>query len=351
MRRNGIAHGSSDLLDRVLSHPNADPNGVFANCDLFLGDIDTYGFDLDFTCVTYTEALHTFLYDTALNTLVEKLRYPVGMAGLRYDPSFPSRGVFFDDVHATLIKVDAVQHIDVAFRGRRELSVEEISNLYPVGGHVKYDRLVAMRFLADLFCSSEICLIADVVQFLDSAGFSFEPAHVYSDCMAAIGDAHRSGIMYREIERDPHRYIVSNPNMLALFRRLKAAGKRQFLLTNSPWQYVDASMSHLCLGPEWRSLFEVVITQAGKPDFYTSNRPFRRIMPDSNRVDWSPVSSRDFLRDKNTAEILMGGNLASFVKMTGWDRCGASSEREYIAGVLRVSDWTCNTYGISLRRE
>ena len=321
-RRNSVVYGGSDLLDRVLANPRAEPLGVFANTDCYLDDIKVFGFDVDFTCVTYSQELHQLLYSTALRTLVERHSYPLGMAtALQYDHTFPSRGLFFDDQHATVIKVDATQHVEVAFRGRRELSSDEINSLYPSSGHVKYTRLNEMRFLADLFCSSEVCLISDVVQYLDSAGLAFEPSHVYDDCVAAISDVHRSGVMYREITREPAKYILPNPNMYGLFKRLKAAGKQQFLLTNSPYQYVNAAMHHLCGTAEWRQLFDLIICQAGKPDFYSSSRPFRRVIPETNRVDWSPLpSSTDLLRGGEPGQVLMGGNLASLVAMTKWDR-------------------------------
>jgi len=50
-----------------------------------------------------------------------------------------------------------------------------------------------------------------------------------------------------------------------------------FLCSNSPFWYCDAGMNFV-VGPGWRDQWDVVITSAGKPDFYTeNNRPFREV--------------------------------------------------------------------------
>ena len=45
-------------------------------------------------------------------------------------------------------------------------------------------------------------------------------------------------------------------------------------LTNSAFPFVNAGMRFL-VGDEWRQLFDVVITSAQKPGFYSGDRPFR----------------------------------------------------------------------------
>ena len=53
----------------------------------------------------------------------------------------------------------------------------------------------------------------------------------------------------------------------------------RFLLSNSPFWYVDAGMNYV-VGPGWRDQWDVVIASAGKPAFYTEDaRPFREVDP------------------------------------------------------------------------
>jgi hypothetical protein len=45
------------------------------------------------------------------------------------------------------------------------------------------------------------------------------------------------------------------------------------------------------LPPEkWSTLFDVVICAAGKPGFYSSDRPFRKLHPETGQVSWNTVN-------------------------------------------------------------
>jgi hypothetical protein len=45
----------------------------------------------------------------------------------------------------------------------------------------------------------------------------------------------------------------------------------------------------LCVFPDWREMFDVVIVGAGKPTFYTGDRPFRQISPVTGKIQWTQV--------------------------------------------------------------
>lgn len=56
------------------------------------------------------------------------------------------------------------------------------------------------------------------------------------------------------------------------------------------WAVTRAPAAALCVWSAWRELFDVVIVSAGKPSFYTSDRPFRQISPVTGRIQWTQVS-------------------------------------------------------------
>lgn len=92
----------------------------------------------------------------------------------------------------------------------------------------------------------------------------------------AIRDVHVKGLMYQWIEQDMEKYILRGDETFAVLSRLVAHGKQLFLITNSPFSFVDKGMRHM-VGPDWRQLFDVVIVQADKPSFFTDRRkPFRK---------------------------------------------------------------------------
>ena len=56
-----------DLLTKTVN-----TNGVFVNSDISLKHINVYGFDYDYTLVSYTTEVHRLIYDHAKNMLVDK---------------------------------------------------------------------------------------------------------------------------------------------------------------------------------------------------------------------------------------------------------------------------------------
>lgn len=60
--------------------------------------------------------------------------------------------------------------------------------------------------------------------------------------------------------------------------------------SNSPFWYCDAGMNYV-VGPDWRDQWDVVITSAGKPAFYTEdNRPFREVDIGTGKLKFKQVS-------------------------------------------------------------
>ena len=321
-RRDTIFNGSNELLHKLTSLPKTDDSGVFATTDVELNDVQAYGFDLDYTLAHYHTALESFIYDSAVKVLVEQKLYPSFLREGVYDPFFPTRSVIFDPATACLLKLDATRHVDVAFRGRRELKREEVTRLYGPYAHIRFDKLIEMRFLEDIFSYPEIALIADVVEGLTKAQLTFSPAYVQSDVTAAIGEVHRSGALYKEVLSKPEEYIKKDDKLVPMLKRLKEAGKSTFIITNSPWAYCDGILKHL-IGEQWLGYFDVVVTQAGKPAFYKdSRRPFRRMIPGSNRVDWQPVDkiigAPSHYASASAPAVLVNGNLKDFVELTGY---------------------------------
>lgn len=86
---------------------------------------------------------------------------------------------------------------------------------------------------------SQMCLLADVIQLFKDAGTRFDPSYVMRDVREAVSQLHISGQL--------HSYMVSNPDLCFerveglgdLLLELKRKGRMVFLLTNSPFHFVD----------------------------------------------------------------------------------------------------------------
>jgi hypothetical protein len=106
-----------------------------------------------------------------------------------------------------------------------------------------------------------------------------------------IVNAKKSFIFFREKEAFPgffgklYRLLIFQ---LILFYNY-FPGKTTFLMTNSPFEIVNAGMIYM-LGQDWRRLFDVVIVNAKKPSFFSAKkRHFRVFSPRTGRLKWQRV--------------------------------------------------------------
>ncbi|KAM3275487.1 hypothetical protein ACQJBY_044075 [Aegilops geniculata] len=251
------------IPDAIKDMPKMNPQGIYVNKNVKLDDLQVYGFDYDYTLSHYSDHLQCLIYDLAKKHLVNELKYPESCLQYDYDSSFPVRGLYYDKLKGCLLKLDFFGSIepDGCFFGRRKLSSTEIKELYGTR-HIGRDQARQLVGLMDVFCFSE----SQVFRFL---------------------------------------------------KTLREKGKKLFLLTNSPFYFVDGGMSYLLEdqhfdGNSWRELFDVVIAQANKPSFYNSDHPFRVYDTEKDTLAFTAVDK--FLPN----EVYYHGCLKSFLQITKW---------------------------------
>ncbi|PON48436.1 Purine 5'-nucleotidase [Parasponia andersonii] len=308
-----------NIPEALKTMPKMNPEGIYVNKNLRLDNIQVYGFDYDYTLAHYSKNLQSLIYDLAKEHMVNEFRYPEICMEFKYDPNFPIRGLYYDKLKGCLLKLDFFGSIepDGCYFGRRKLSRKEIEEIYGTR-HIGRDQARGLVGLMDFFCFSEACLIADIVQHFVNAKLEFDPSYIYQDVNRAIQYVHRSGSVHRGILSDPHRYLVKNGQLLHFLKMLRKKGKKLFLLTNSPYYFVDGGMRFLLEDSmsdrdSWRELFDVVIAKANKPDFYTSEHPFRCYDSEKDTLAFTKVDR--FLPDK----IYYHGCLKSFLQITKWN--------------------------------
>ncbi|EOA26840.1 hypothetical protein CARUB_v10022933mg [Capsella rubella] len=307
-----------NIPEALNSMPKMNPQGIYVNKNLRLDNIQVYGFDYDYTLAHYSSHLQSLIYDLAKQHMVNEFRYPDACVQFKYDPTFPIRGLYYDKQKGCLMKLDFFGSIepDGCYFGRRKLSREEIESMYGTR-HIGRDQARGLVGLMDFFCFSEACLIADMVQYFVDAKLEFDASNIYNDVNRAIQHVHRSGLVHRGILADPNRYLLKNGQLLRFLRMLKDKGKKLFLLTNSPYHFVDGGMRYLMedsfgLRDSWRELFDVVIAKANKPEFYTSEHPFRCYDSERDNLAFTKVDAFD------PKKIYYHGCLKSFLQITKW---------------------------------
>ncbi|XP_009424397.1 5'-nucleotidase domain-containing protein 3 isoform X2 [Pan troglodytes] len=278
---------TEELVPSIMSNL-LNPDAIFSNNEMSLSDIEIYGFDYDYTLVFYSKHLHTLIFNAARDLLINEHRYPAEIRKYEYDPNFAIRGLHYDVQRAVLMKIDAFHYIQLGtvYRGLSVVPDEEVIEMYE-GSHVPLEQMSdfygksshgnTMKQFMDIFSLPEMTLLSCVNEYFLKNNIDYEPVHLYKDVKDSIRDVHIKGIMYRAIEADIEKYICYAEQTRAVLAKLADHGKKMFLITNSPSSFVDKGMSYI-VGKDWRDLFDVVIVQAEKPNFFNDKRrPFRKM--------------------------------------------------------------------------
>ncbi|CAD7681251.1 unnamed protein product [Nyctereutes procyonoides] len=313
--------GTDDLVPSIMNNL-LNPDAIFSNNEMSLSDIEIYGFDYDYTLVFYSKHLHTLIFNAARDLLINEHRYPVEIRKYEYDPNFAIRGLHYDVQRAVLMKIDAFHYIQLGtvYRGLSVVPDEEVIEMYE-GSHVPLEQMSdfygksshgnTMKQFMDIFSLPEMSLLSCVNEYFLKNNIDYEPVHLYKDVKDSIRDVHIKGIMYRAIEADIEKYICYAEQTRAVLAKLADHGKKMFLITNSPSSFVDKGMRYI-VGKDWRDLFDVVIVQAEKPNFFNDKRrPFRK-------VNEKGVLLWDKIHKLQKGQIYKQGNLYEFLKLTGW---------------------------------
>ncbi|XP_078477727.1 5'-nucleotidase domain-containing protein 3-like [Lampetra planeri] len=168
-----------------------------------------------------------------------------------------------------------------------------------------------MKQFMDIFSLPEMMLLSCVNDYFLSNNIDYDPVHLYKDVTDSVKDVHTRGVMYKLIEKDLERYILHGKETHDILHKLTASGKKLFLITNSPFSFVDKGMRYM-VGKDWRDLFDVVIVKADKPSFFNDKRkPFRRLDAQGG-LQWDRITAL------HKGEVYKQGNLYEFMRLTGW---------------------------------
>jgi len=267
---------------------------IFASRTLNLRGIRAIGYDMDYTLVHYRFGAWEGRAYAHLQQMLADEGWPV--TDLRFDPDLVIRGLVVDAELGNIVKANRFGYVLRAAHGTRMLSYDEQRAIYR---HVPVDLgSPRFQFLNTLFSLSESCLYAQLVDLYDQE--RFPGVHGYEDLFrrvrAGIDRTHVEGTLKAEIIDDPSEFVDLDPDAALALLDQHRAGKRLMLISNSEWPYARAMMSYafdryLPGDVTWRDLFELVIVQARKPDFFGARLPLFRIV-DEDRGTLLPVPGR-----------------------------------------------------------
>jgi 5'-nucleotidase len=286
---------------------------IFVNRNLRMDRIELVGFDMDYTLAIYhLRHLEELAFEMTLDRLVRYCGYPEKIATLRYDPEFVIRGLVVDKVAGNIFKMDRHNHVGRCYHGRRPVAWEERKRLYRDEKiHLSLPRFA---WIDTLFALPEASLFADIIERLEQDGERLDYAKLYDDVRESIDTVHRDGSLKEVVKKDLARYLVKDLELGPALHRLRSGGKKLFLLTNSLWDYTDPVMRFVLDGvlpeyPSWRNYFDLVITGAAKPGFFSERRPLHELGPDGARVGEAHAVER--------GRIYEGGSLVELERLAG----------------------------------
>ena len=318
----------SDFVDERVPYSRR----VFCNRNLRMDRIRFIGFDMDYTLAVYNQPeIDRLSIEATVRKLVER-GYPERLLTMEYRTDFPIRGLLIDRKLGHVIKMDRYRYVKRAYHGFRELSTEERRKAYSA----RRLRAQSKRYhwVDTLYGLSEVAVFSAAVEYLTDSEESIDYETLFEDIRACIDEAHRDGSILDVVSADFPRYVGRDPALGEMLHKLRSAGKQLFLLTNSYPEYSEKMMEFLLGGENgeyesWKGYFDVIVTAATKPRFFTERGRFVRA---SERESDVPIESFE------RGEIYMHGNIVDFERMLG-----ASGDQ-----VLYVGD---HIYGDVLRAK
>jgi hypothetical protein len=109
---------------------------------------------------------------------------------------------------------------------------------------------------------------------------------IEQDILEALDTSHRDGSLKGQVRKNVKKYIVQDPEIVQSLERFKKHGKKLWVITNSDFEYSKLLLDYaitpfLKEHKSWTELFNLVITAASKPRFFTDKMPLLQIDPSS----------------------------------------------------------------------
>uniref|UniRef100_A0A8C5CDV7 5'-nucleotidase domain containing 1 n=1 Tax=Gadus morhua TaxID=8049 RepID=A0A8C5CDV7_GADMO len=264
-----------------------------------LSDCDVIGFDLDHTlCRYHLKETSRLIYESFARYLVDHKGYDPDL--LLLTPAtwdFCFKGLVVDLEDGNLVKLAADGTVLRATHGTRDLTEAEILQHYGPQRQWKhfhslntsFTRSAHYYFYDNYFDLPGALLCGRVVDMLNKRGEEVN-AEFWKDMVAAIDHNYNTsafkedaGTYFPSVKRDPGRYLQPcSEEVKAWLRSMKEAGKVLLLITSSHSDYCRLICEHV-LGKDYEDLFDIIITNALKPGFFSlvpHQRPFRTLVDD-----------------------------------------------------------------------
>ncbi|PRQ05722.1 HAD-IG family 5'-nucleotidase [Enhygromyxa salina] len=309
-------------LLRNVGHEHETPRArrIFTNRDLDFEQVPVVGFDMDYTLARYRQAeLEAISLETTVDKLVVQ-GWPRVLYEVQPDPEFAIRGLVVDKLRGNLLKMDRHGYVGRVYHGRTMLERSQRKSIYRsqrIGGE-----RARFSYVDTLFSLPEVTLYAAVVDLIDSQPQAWGPggppdyATAWTAVRAAIDEAHQDDSIKSRIKANVAAYFDKDPDLAPTLHKLRSAGKKLFLLTNSLFPYTNTVMSYILGGEDdayedWTSYFDWCVVGSRKPGFFTDTEPFWEIDIATGRKSTKPIAT------PSKGRVYEGGNQMGLQRALG----------------------------------
>ena len=315
-------------------YPAVSTFGLHVNRAVDLSGIDAVGFDLDHTLALYDDhALNLLAVSETIDLLIGQAGYSAAtFDALPTDPIPPVRTMALDLLHGAVLKVDAETRVRLARRDQRWLPEREIVSRYGPPERIA-ETISAIHSPFDI---PVVWLFEHLApRVAASRDGSSTLVELAANIRRLLDAAHTRGLLKGRVTRDLGRYVSAAGNAGDSLRTWADAGKRLFVVTNSHRDYAEVVLDAV-IGPAWRSLFQAVVVDAGKPAFFERGHAARPGAAANNRdgkvvEEWSARDVESWLGVAGDRILYVGDNLRTDVtaaKSFGWRTALVVSELE-----------------------
>ncbi|MDA8794090.1 HAD-IG family 5'-nucleotidase, partial [Bacteriovoracaceae bacterium] len=249
--------------------------------------IKVIGFDMDYTIVRYkSKHFEQATYDITIDKLVKSFGYPKALKNFKFDFNLAIRGLALDRELGNVIKVSKFGKVKQSFHGTVEQDYESLQNHYRgLSIDLASDRYVTID---TSFSIAHAALYSQMVDYMDANPNKILKSYreVEKEIKAAIDIAHRDNTLKSVVIDDIKKFIIPDPDTVKVLERFKKAGKKIWVITNSDYEYTKVMLDYT-INPylkdheNWMELFELVITSAQKPRFFTDSPELFKIHPET----------------------------------------------------------------------
>lgn len=315
--------------------------GIFVNRTLNMKQIAAIGFDMDYTLVRYdSEAFEEMTYKEILKKLVENKGYPAEIKNLKLQFNLAIRGLVIDKPHGNILKLSTYSKVKHAFHGVTEMDFKTQQKIYQ---GLVIDLNDSERFsIVDTTFSISYCVsYMQIVDLKDKKPELNLPDYktIEEDILEALDTSHRDGSLKGQVKKNVKKFIVPDADIVSSLERFKKHGKKLWVITNSDYEYskllLDYSINpYLKDHSHWSELFNLVVTAASKPKFFTDKMPLLQIDPKSGLMRNHHGKIED--------GIYQGGNASSIQKSSGLSGEQILYLGDHIYGDVLQIKKTCN---------